>query len=515
MNMEKEVQILNINDVLPNRFQPRITFDEKAIMELSESIKEHGVIQPIVVRRISDKYEIIAGERRYKASVLAGKTTIPAIVTDLNDKDSAEIALIENVQRRDLTPIEEAVSYKKILDMGYLNQTELATKLGKTQSTIANKLRLLNLTDEVQEALLKEKISERHARSLLKLDKDKQNMMLDRIITERMTVRKTDEEIAKITSNEEDGSQKQVDFVPRKEEPVMNDNLNNFNIPNVPIIEPSNPIMNKPLESTVEKEEPSTIGTINPGFMDINKIQSEAKDINSMDTVGLANLNIESSINNVEEPVIPGIPTSNIIEEPSQEPRPVGRFFTAPIDNSVDENSNSINDIFNQKPIDNPFKENIDNINNQVDENLSNTSINSQTNSIFEQPLNVEEQLNSTIPTIEPFNQTNNNDSMKSIYQQNSSMNTIPFMKTQQMESELFNPNQSVVEMGGTGIISEEPVLQPLMNNETSEVHHDIKEAIKIIRNCSNDLEKLGFKIDVEEMDFADYYQANFRIEKN
>ena len=97
MDMEKEVKILNLDDILPNRFQPRIKFNETAILELAESIKEHGVIQPIVVRKISDKYEIIAGERRYKASVLAGKTTIPAIITDLDDKNSAEIALIENV----------------------------------------------------------------------------------------------------------------------------------------------------------------------------------------------------------------------------------------------------------------------------------------------------------------------------------------------------------------------------------------------------------------------------------
>ena len=154
MDLRKKVVDLSIDDVLPNRFQPRIKFNEDSLNELSESIKEHGVIQPIVVRPVGDKYELIAGERRYKASVLAGKTTIPAIITDLNDKDSAEVALIENVQRQNLTPIEEAISYKKILDMGYLNQTSLAEKLGKNQSTVANKLRLLDLDEEVQEALL-------------------------------------------------------------------------------------------------------------------------------------------------------------------------------------------------------------------------------------------------------------------------------------------------------------------------------------------------------------------------
>ena len=202
-NSLKVVEV-DINEILPNRFQPRIQFDEDEILELSDSIKEHGVIQPIVVRSIGDKYEIIAGERRYKASVLAGKETVPVIIRNLNDKDSAEVALIENVQRKNLTPIEEAVSYKKVLDMGYLTQEQLAIKLGKSQSSIANKIRLLNLSDEVQEALLQNKISERHARSLLKLkDFKDQNFMLNRIISERLTVRRTDEEIEKMRKEAE------------------------------------------------------------------------------------------------------------------------------------------------------------------------------------------------------------------------------------------------------------------------------------------------------------------------
>lgn len=198
----RKVIDLPIDDILPNRYQPRIKFDDTAIFELSESIKNHGVFQPIIVRPIGDKYEIIAGERRYKASVLASKETIPAIIMNLNDKDSVEIALIENVQRANLTPIEEAISYKKILDMGYIKQEDLAHKLGKTQSTIANKIRLLNLDDEVQEALLENKISERHARSLLRIkENSKQKEMLKRIIDERLTVRRTDEEINKMLEN--------------------------------------------------------------------------------------------------------------------------------------------------------------------------------------------------------------------------------------------------------------------------------------------------------------------------
>ena len=225
MKDNRQVVVLNLDDILPNRFQPRIKFDEKAIVELSESIIEHGVIQPIIVRKIDDKFEIIAGERRYKASVMAGKTTIPAIVVDLNDKESSEIALIENVQRKDLTPIEEAISYRKIFDMGNITQEELAAKLGVSQSTIANKMRLLNLDDEVQDALLDEKISERHARSLLKLSKmSEQREMLKRIITERLTVRRTDEEIEKILK----GNNMNImdSFNNKVEEPIQN-NINN------------------------------------------------------------------------------------------------------------------------------------------------------------------------------------------------------------------------------------------------------------------------------------------------
>ena len=195
MNEAGQVRKLPIDDVLPNRFQPRIKFSESEVLALADSIKNHGVIQPILVRPIGDKYEIIAGERRYKASVMAGLKEIPAIVRQLDDKQSAELALIENVQRKDLTPIEEAKSYKKLLDLGNLTQDQLAAKMGKNQSTIANKLRLLNLVPEAQDALLHNSISERHARSLLQLKDNpaKQREVLNKIIEERLTVRDTDE----------------------------------------------------------------------------------------------------------------------------------------------------------------------------------------------------------------------------------------------------------------------------------------------------------------------------------
>ena len=197
MNTEEKIIQVPIEDIIPNRFQPRLAFDEEGLKELSESIKQHGIIQPLVLRRLGDKYEIIAGERRYKASIMAGLRTVPAVISNIDDNQSAEIALVENIQRRNLTPIEEAKSYKNLLDRGYMTQEQLAEKMGVSQSSIANKLRLLNLAPEVQDALLQEKISERHARSLLSLPKEEQAEWLKKIINKRLTVRQLDLEIKK------------------------------------------------------------------------------------------------------------------------------------------------------------------------------------------------------------------------------------------------------------------------------------------------------------------------------
>ena len=200
MNQESkdEVVLLYLDDIIPNRFQPREVFDEKALKELAISIKEHGVIQPIIVRKANEKYEIIAGERRYKAAALAGLTKIPAIIRNLDDKESAKVALLENLQRKNLNPIEEARTYQKILEIDEMTQEELAKTMGKSQSAVANKIRLLALSDKVQNALLKEQISERHARTLLNItDAKEQQEMLKKIIDTKMSVRMLEEEIKK------------------------------------------------------------------------------------------------------------------------------------------------------------------------------------------------------------------------------------------------------------------------------------------------------------------------------
>ena len=206
-DLKDEVVYLYLDDIIPNRFQPREVFDEKALKELAVSIKEHGVIQPIIVRSVKDKYEIIAGERRYKASALAGQTKIPAIIRNLDDKESSKVALLENLQRKNLTPIEEARTYQKILEIDQMTQEELAKTMGKSQSSVANKLRLLSLPDEVQDSLLKEQISERHARALLNItDAQKQKELLKKIIANKMSVRAVEEEIKRINQREIEGN---------------------------------------------------------------------------------------------------------------------------------------------------------------------------------------------------------------------------------------------------------------------------------------------------------------------
>ena len=600
MEIEKEVKILNLDDILPNRFQPRIQFNESAISELADSIKEHGVIQPIVVRKLGDKFEIIAGERRYKASLLAGKSTIPAIITTLDDKDSAEIALIENVQRQDLTPIEEAISYKKILDMGYLNQTELADKLGKTQSTIANKLRLLNLAEEVQEALLEQKISERHARSLLKLPESKQPQFLERIISERLTVRRTDEEIKKILEEEPSEEQKVVEIEKEiSDKKIENNNVpedkndveeleildfdleekgemnmrEEFNIPMERIIEPMDetPSFNTwsmptaPLEPVVQNEVPSImpeipqVNTIAPGFVDVNKIENEAEDIfkpqanpADMDMLLQATQLPEQKI---ESPMAPATPEIQSTIESQPTSKFFGMFNSVPeIQPTEDLEKQQTNMDFGEPKINNTFmfdfeplkqpqpEQQIENVNNTqtvineaevpfmqpeptpVVENSAATnftSLSDMTPSYEDiQPGNEPETSTPIMPTFE--------------YQQASSpvveVPSIPenniFMPTVEKEESLFQPFNPFSLNEDDEFTQKEEVNVPTMassvaapffteQNTTPVVESkDIKEAIAIIRECAKKLEDYGFNVEVDELDFPESYQVNFRINK-
>lgn len=447
----RKVVELNIDDVLPNRFQPRIKFSEEAINELSKSIKEHGVIQPIVVRPIGDKFEIIAGERRYKASCMAGLKTIPALITDLNDKDSAEVALIENVQRENLTPIEEAISYRKILDMGYITQDALATKLGKTQSTIANKLRLLNLDDEVQEALLKEKISERHARSLLRLNnKEQQKTMLNRIISERLPVRRADEEIEKMLNG------------------TINENNDEVKLSS---IEKETDYFSKDLQEPNEEKNP-------PSFRFIN--------IN----------------NNDEEPIIED-------KTPTEELKP-GKFFNILSDETEEDegkektpeniekfdfNSMFINPIITEKKENkNPNISLLDELS-EIEKSINNSNI-----------LPPLEQNQSQPPKENNMTSNDENPNIEKI--DDFEDDELDFFEAEEEPNEEISYNELE-----QNIEAEEDTEQKIKVEEPK--INNFKDVLHSIRDCSNKIEEAGFNIETEEYDLEGMYQVVFKITKN
>ncbi|TCT24622.1 Effector of nucleoid occlusion Noc [Melghiribacillus thermohalophilus] len=201
-----EVIQIPVKDIQPNRYQPRSIFDQDKIEELAQTIRTHGMIQPIVVRKIDDskgKYELIAGERRWRAVQHLKWDQIPAIIKNMNDAETASVALIENLQREELSVIEEAMAYSQLLEIHGLTQEALAQRLGKSQSTIANKLRLLKLPEPVQTALKNKKITERHARAMIKLqDHEKQVKLLNEILEKGLNVKQTEERILKMQSTD-------------------------------------------------------------------------------------------------------------------------------------------------------------------------------------------------------------------------------------------------------------------------------------------------------------------------
>jgi ParB family transcriptional regulator, chromosome partitioning protein len=208
---EEAVQQIAVGRLLPNRFQPRTIFNEEKIEELAQTIDTHGMIQPIVVREWDDSYEIIAGERRWRAARHAGHSKVPVVVKSFNDKKTASVALIENLQREGLTSIEEANAYARLLELHDLTQGELAKRLGKSQSTVANKLRLLQLTEAVKQKLLTREISERHARALLPVKEESaQNVLLEKIIAENWNVKETEAAVEKRTAEPKPVQKKSV-----------------------------------------------------------------------------------------------------------------------------------------------------------------------------------------------------------------------------------------------------------------------------------------------------------------
>lgn len=193
----KQVQEIELDKIMPNRYQPRHTFSDESIEELAATLKEQGLLQPIILRKPADgpegEYEIIAGERRFRAAQSLKWAKIPAIVENMDDEKAASLALVENLQRENLNPIDEAQAYVQLMKVNNLTQTELAEQMGKTQSYIANKIRLLKLTPKVQGFLIDKKISQRHGRALLALNEEDQDTAVSEIIKNGLTVKETEE----------------------------------------------------------------------------------------------------------------------------------------------------------------------------------------------------------------------------------------------------------------------------------------------------------------------------------
>ena len=207
------VQVMKINEVEPNREQPRKNFDEDALLELSDSIKQFGVLQPLLVRKRKDYYEIIAGERRWRAAKLAGVKEVPVIEKEYTDQEILEIGLIENIQRENLNPIEEAIAYKRLLEEFKLKQDEVAERVSKSRTAVTNSMRLLKLSDKVQQMIIDDMISTGHARALLAIDDPElQYTLANKIFDEKLSVRETEKLVKEIKNPKK----------PKEKKPVAN-----------------------------------------------------------------------------------------------------------------------------------------------------------------------------------------------------------------------------------------------------------------------------------------------------
>lgn len=489
MHSENEIVYLHLDDIIPNRFQPREVFDERALKELAISIKEHGVIHPIIVRPVNNKYEIIAGERRYKASALAGLTKIPAIVRNLDDKEAAKIALLENLQRRNLNPIEEARTYQKILELDQMTQEELAKTMGKSQSAVANKLRLLALPYEIQEALLKEEISERHARTLLNIkEPNEQKDMLKKIIKEKLTVRQLEDIIKQKNQRNSDNSNSIIESLNNKQPET--DKNNNMNFPNI-FNETNNEKPNlmtdintsKNTNQIIEKDEPINYGEINDEDED-----EESDESNSYSLPSSANQtpNLDELKANSQD-----ILSSNIGNSSNRQK------VSADLDSLLNIKPNSENNNgFNNKifsPAMEALRESDNNSSSNKEDYFSSPDLMSielpNSSNIVREKTNDNYMQSPT--SILDFGQSNTNRSNGFIPSQNNNMNN----------NENINKNSL-----GFALMSE--------NNEKGPKGVNVQQMVSRIRKLLNELERSGAKIDTDEMDFENQYQIVIRIDK-
>ena len=566
-----QLTVLNMNDILPNRFQPRIRFDEEKLEELAESIGKYGVIQPIVVRPIGNKFEIIAGERRYKASMLANRSTIPAIVVNLSDKDSEEIALLENVQRQELSPIEEAVSYKRILDMGYITQEGLAKKLGKSQSTIANKIRLLNLDDEVQSYLLNNRISERHARSLLRIpNKDKQVEMLHRIVEERLTVKQTDREIEKLKENMniENIVQKPVDIdIPKKEDSISSEIESLFDETDN-IVSKENEGGNKMNIDKIMREAKDINVPIQEEPKDISSLMEQKNDVQNEPIVREESI---KPINNVEDGKFINVVSNPepVFSEPQNSTNNGVTFdsmFNQPVSLETSNQVSSVSADVSQANTVNNIQSNVTSpsTSNEVHPSMNVTSpstsnevhpsmnvISPSTLNEVQPNMNISSQNVVTAPTqnndsnevsedtrkvisnavavaLKKYNESKANKNTKNLGQSEPTRQEQPNVGINN-ESNLVNQNSPIsdipevsfpnVTVPNTDIIDSSNTTETIASNMSQNIKPVTNQAsfaqiVKMLRECADKIEQSGYFVNVDELDLGNQYKVTFTIDK-
>ena len=491
-NNNREVVEISVEDIIPNRFQPRLTFDPEALNDLASSIKEHGIIQPLVVRRLQDKFEIIAGERRFKAASLIGLKTVPCIIMNLNDNESAEVAIIENIQRKEMTPLEEAKSFKKLLDKGYLTQEELAKRMGKSQSAISNKLRLLNLDEVVQEAILNGKISERHARSLLRVDnKEEQRKILAEIIEKRLTVKQTDELIKEKfgDANMEEHVDNENNIINNifRKEPVNNspvsESVQNMNL--------STPTIKLPVDDSIEPNPQTNI------MSNIGEPAKPTSEVNITPNYGAPSpkdsLNIfrfdtevpqntEQELKNVISPSVFSNDDTNNANVPST-------------NNNINTNTSSIFSNINEqnmfKPVENNNISNMDSI------------VTLQDNQIINQ---------------DAQNQDNN---LNSIFSNNNNSINLDINNIKNNAESINQPEKPTVDMSNLLKSSDKPInkffvdldIDPNQLNKLT-LEPKIQNSVNTINRCIEDLKLQGINITKEEENKIDKYEIIIRIDK-
>ncbi len=507
MNLESQVLQVHIEDIIPNRFQPRLSFDEQGLKELSDSIKEHGIIQPLVLRKLGDKFEIIAGERRYKAAQMAGLQTVPAVIANIDDNKSAEVALVENVQRRDLTAIEEARSYKSLLDKGYLTQDQLAKRMGLSQPAIANKLRLLNLDEEVQQALLEEKISERHARTLLTIeDKNAQREWLHRIINERLTVRQLDLELKKLKENnnlvgagDEDEGTGEVPLVSGI--PSIEDiKANAMDIGMANRLQKEPPKESPEVLETLDEQPVETLETLD------NEPVSEPNTYKEATTIPEFNIATPNSVSTF-------VPEENIVanNEPS-------RFFniSGPTPNEVPNNynpqanyqmPNNYGNMTSMQPSNNTFEVfDAPTMQNSFVDQTTQSGMSEQT----QRPVTEQNQAPSfATPMNSPISPLTG--ALNTDFDRNPNNKFFTPVTENTPDVMLNNPEDAEVDpMAAVDKLTAEN--KPVQHGPQK---MELKDAIATIRSCIEGLGDQGFFINVEEIDFETNYQITMQIHKD